>query len=118
NVTYYWSVQAIDGMYAGGPWASEQSFTYAIVSVVAGSPGRSLALESRPTSGDAISFQLQVPEDGYGRLQIYDLSGRRVAMLLDGPIGEGQHTIEWKPQLGRGLYFARLALGRDAVVAK
>ncbi len=24
---YYWSVQAIDGGYAGGPWAPEQSFT-------------------------------------------------------------------------------------------
>ncbi len=25
--TYYWSVQAIDGAYAGGAWASEQTFT-------------------------------------------------------------------------------------------
>jgi len=25
--TYYWSVQAIDGGYAGGPWAPEQTFT-------------------------------------------------------------------------------------------
>jgi hypothetical protein len=25
--TYYWSVQAIDGAYAGGPWAPEQTFT-------------------------------------------------------------------------------------------
>lgn len=43
--TYYWSVQAIDGAFAGGAWAPEQTFTITnaaqpVVSIYSNTPGR------------------------------------------------------------------------------
>lgn len=46
-------------------------------------------------------------------LAIYDLSGRRVALLADGPLGEGHHVVRWNTQdesgktVPAGLYFVR-----------
>ena len=41
-------------------------------------------------------------------LGIYDVAGRRVSTLEDGPIGPGMHSIAWRPSgLRRGIYFLR-----------
>ena len=49
------------------------------------------------------------------QLDIFDLAGRRVARLADGPRSAGWHTAEWRPgtsQAARaGVYFARLQAG-------
>jgi len=60
----------------------------------------------------AISFTL--PRQDRVRLGVYDVSGRRVADLLDGIRTSGPHTVEWDardPQgapLPAGVYFYRL----------
>jgi hypothetical protein len=52
----------------------------------------------------------QVPS----RLEIYDLSGRRVRVLLDEPLTPGLHSVVWDgadqggSAVGSGVYFARL----------
>lgn len=71
-----------------------------------------------PTFGDqpaAIAFDLSVQANV--RLTIYDLSGRTVRELNDGPLGPGRHTITWNgrgqdgSEVGSGVYFARLRAG-------
>jgi PKD repeat protein len=46
---------------------------------------------------------------GHARLEVFDVSGRRVAVLVDGNKGAGEHRQQWRPQgLASGVYFARL----------
>lgn len=62
----------------------------------------------------SISFTLVAP--GHARVDLFDVAGRKVAVLFDGP-SSGQTTVAWAgrdangQQLSRGAYFARLTAG-------
>jgi hypothetical protein len=82
-------------------------------------PGRLALSGSYPNpSRGATRFALDLPQSGEVRLQIFDPAGRRVAVVFDGPLAAGRHTMIWDGRLsgGRvaaGVYFGRLdALGR------
>ncbi len=48
-------------------------------------------------------------------LNVYDVTGRQVATLVDGTRPEGQHTVPWNPiGLAPGVYLCRMQVG-DAV---
>lgn len=52
-------------------------------------------------------------QSGRVRLEIFDVAGRRIATLLDGVHGIGDHEVAWDGRTtgsaaGRGVYFARL----------
>jgi hypothetical protein len=73
-------------------------------------------LVPNPTRGAvSIDFNLAAPE--FVRLAVYDVSGRVVARLTDGPMERGKHTAQWDPTgIGNGVYFFRLqAAGHDRV---
>ncbi len=78
-----------------------------------------LLLENRPNPfNPATIMTYVVPEAGRAELAIYDVSGRRVATLVDGMVGPGTHRVRWDGTgesgraLASGVYFARLsALG-------
>jgi hypothetical protein len=58
----------------------------------------------------AIRFAL--PRATVVRLAVYDLAGRRVAMLVDGPREAGRHTVPFEPAgLRSGVYFVRFNAG-------
>jgi hypothetical protein len=58
-------------------------------------------------------FAFDLPRPSPVSLEIYDLSGRRVASLISGTQGAGHREVSWKPtdaagaRLAGGLYFAR-----------
>ena len=55
-----------------------------------------------------LSFSL--PAAGPTRLEVFDVSGRRVATLLDGFADAGRHEREWEARgLAGGVYLARLS---------
>ncbi len=60
------------------------------------------------------------PRDGHVTLSIYDVTGRRVRILVDGHVVAGEHAAHWDGRTDTGLraasgvYFARVA-GADAV---
>jgi hypothetical protein len=59
-----------------------------------------------------------VPEAAQVRLAVYDVTGRRIAELVNGSVDAGEHTIEWDAKrLASGIYFARLETG-DATLVK
>ncbi len=74
---------------------------------------------SRPNpfrSATEISFSLsQRAATGNARLEIFDASGRRVAVLLDQSLAAGEHTMLWDGRaegggtVATGVYFARLS---------
>jgi len=49
-------------------------------------------------------------------LDVYDISGRRVANLANGLFTTGKYAIKWQADgLSSGVYFLRLAGGQDIV---
>jgi immune inhibitor A len=69
-----------------------------------------------------ISFSL--PDAGNATLEIYDISGRKVATLVDGPVEAGVTEVKWggRDDRGRpvasGVYFYRLEAGDDESTSK
>jgi hypothetical protein len=77
--------------------------------VVDGSP---IALAARPQAGGAI-LRFGLLSDDDVKLQVFDVSGRVVATLVDGRRPAGEHEVHWDGtgSSGRsrpGVYFARL----------
>jgi len=111
--TLYWSAQALDGSYAGSPFAAEQSLANPAAVAKELPKELSLALASaNPAPGQA-RFRLSLPERARIRLSIHDVAGRRVATLLDGEREAGVHTVSWDfrgeiASRSPGVYFARL----------
>jgi hypothetical protein len=62
-------------------------------------------------------LRIWLPNSVDVRLEIFDVSGRRVRLLHDGDIAGGTHTFTWNGTTGSGrqvpsgLYFARLQAG-------
>jgi hypothetical protein len=67
-------------------------------------------------------FEFAVPRAADVRLELFDVTGRRVAVLADGPFASGLHAVRWDGRgadgaaAPAGLYFARLAAGGETVV--
>ena len=61
-----------------------------------------------------LAFEVPASNDSPVRPAIFDARGRRLAILVDGPLAPGRHTATWsgRDQLGRnvaaGTYFCRL----------
>jgi hypothetical protein len=61
-------------------------------------------------SSTAIRFQL--PASGITHLAVYDMLGRRVAVLVDGSMAAGHHTATFDASsLTSGMYLYRLTSG-------
>lgn len=61
---------------------------------------------------DEGEIRFVLAEPGQVSLQLFDVLGRRVAVLLDGPLGAGSHVVPLRGQdLGSGAYYYRLSSG-------
>jgi hypothetical protein len=62
--------------------------------------------------------------EGHYKLCVYDIRGRRVATLVDGPLARGEHQISWEGRdsqnrpLPSGVYFYRLQSDSGSSVKK
>lgn len=74
--------------------------------------------------GQAATLRVNIPQPGQVTLAIYDIAGRRVALVTDGPREAGEFTVTWNglDDQGRGvrpgIYVARLVSGALAETAK
>jgi len=124
----YWKVTARDaggGARLGAPTPSV--FTIPPATDVDpgrnGDPGAPLAFQVRaPTPNpfrDASTLAFTLPAPGSVRLDVFDVSGRLVRTLTDGPMRGGEHAIAWDGrngagrEVGAGVYFYRLVAGSD-----
>lgn len=75
---------------------------------------KTFALEQsypNPSTASA-TIRFALPEDADVRMELYDLLGRRVALLMDGPMRAGYHTYVLNgTSLASGTYFYRLQAG-------
>jgi T5SS/PEP-CTERM-associated repeat protein len=76
--------------------------------VTHGSPAP-LRLTGRGTPGRTPSLELALPEAAAARVELFDVSGRRVGVLHDGPLAAGLHRFDTADAIGgAGLFFARV----------
>jgi len=58
-----------------------------------------------------VTLSFTAPAAGYAQLGIYDVCGRRQALLWDGEVPAGRHSLTWEPgRLAAGAYLARLTM--------
>lgn len=91
GLSYEYSLAAFDGSREGPP-------ALATISV----PDDLLAEETplhgypNPARGHVtIRFDIRAADGGHVRLVVFDLTGRRICTLYDGPLPAGPHSIEW-----------------------
>ena len=109
-----------------GVHACDQSgaFTIGVTTGVEPGPtaGPEVVLSARAQPGPAPVLEWRAPEDRRASLALYDVRGRRIRLLYDGP-GARAGRVVWdgRDDAGRiapsGLYFARLTSGAERVVA-
>jgi hypothetical protein len=84
-----------------------------------GSPGLELdPVYPDPVSSSAtITYRLE--EASTVSLALYDLCGKQVKILVDGPQKSGSHTVNWNArEINPGVYFYRLTAGGLSLVRK
>jgi hypothetical protein len=112
----------VSGSYNDG-YADSLGFTLSTnqtADVPAGN-GSDLRLSLSPNPAPtAASIAYSLPQSGNVRLEVLDVSGRRVALLADGEQVAGAHTLRWAPSgaRGAGLYFVRLTTRNGVSTSK
>jgi hypothetical protein len=116
---YYWSVQAVDGAYAGSAFAAEKTSFPATSTGETDVPSRTIVYGAAPNPFNPrtiISFGLA--EQATVNLRVYDVSGRLVRTLIGSETLEpGRHESDWygRNEVGRsvaaGVYFYRFDAG-------
>jgi len=84
------------------------------------------AAESQPRTALAVpavhagraSIRYSLAAAAAMRLEVFDVTGRRVAVLESGVRPAGEHTIEWGVSGAAGIYFARLSVGARTFVRR
>ena len=82
----------------------------------------------RPVMPNPVSrgarFSFDLRRAGKVALSVYDVSGRRVARVLDSELAAGEHSVPWDGKdarglrLGAGVYIYELAMGSDRVARR
>jgi hypothetical protein len=90
--------------------------TYAGAGTPGGPPTALRFYPPRPNpAAGAVRFAYDLPKATTVRLEVFDLSGRRVANVVSGQIEAGHHELRWSPResgdrIAAGLYFARFSV--------
>jgi hypothetical protein len=65
-------------------------------------------------------FQFNLPAGGLATLDVFDVTGRLVANVLDRTLDAGSHSVNWNPasDLAAGAYFYRLEANGRPVMGK
>jgi C1A family cysteine protease len=73
-------------------------------------------------NGFVIRFEIETPD--WVELEVYDITGRRAATLVNGFVDSGPHTIKWDSGAGgtsplaQGIYFVRLVTSLEVLTEK
>ncbi|MDX1418499.1 MAG: T9SS type A sorting domain-containing protein, partial [Rubricoccaceae bacterium] len=80
---------------------------------VSGDGAPSLAVRPNPWRGSA-TVTLTVAAAGAASVAVYDVLGRRVAVVHEGPLGAGRHEWPVEAGLAPGVYVVRVVAGSEA----
>lgn len=54
-------------------------------------------------------IRFELPHRGHVKIEIFDLLGQRVEVLMDRELSGGEHIVPWNTRASSGVYFCRLA---------
>ena len=75
-----------------------------------------IALTPRSSDESAVTLEFTLPRDCDVVVAVFDVAGRRLGTLENGPAPAGLHTVTWSTSgVPRGMYFVRLRVGSQAV---
>jgi CubicO group peptidase (beta-lactamase class C family) len=76
-------------------------------------PDRIVVQQNYPNPFNPVTtIRYAMPNSGHLLLTVHDLLGREIARLVDGPMTQGEHAVEWDATgLCSGIYFYRLRSG-------
>ena len=74
-------------------------------------PARGITCKPNPVTGTA-TFTITLPAACAVKLDVYDLSGRRVDTVLSKTVKAGGETVLWRPAVPTGVYIYRLVTPR------
>jgi hypothetical protein len=81
-------------------------------------PGASFQVAPNPLSR-AATIRYAMPVAGLLSIRVFDINGREVASLIDGPVAAGVGTLTWTPRnIANGLYFIRCQMLDRKLVQK
>jgi hypothetical protein len=88
-----------------------------------GAPIASVGAPSPNPFGSAVAIPLSLDSGARVSLSVYDLSGRVVSVIQDGPMSAGNHQLVWDgiadgARAPQGVYMARLRVGDRTTVHK
>ena len=67
----------------------------------------------------SVTIAYEIPQAGKVSLKVYDISGREVAMLVEGNVSAGSHILTWNANgLASGVYFCILNNKRNTEIKK
>lgn len=103
--TYYYKIESVNKS-----GVAEQ--TGEVISVIVGEPQSFEVLQNFPNPFNpvtTISYSIPSSAGGHVTLKVYDVTGREVAVLVDGEQSEGVHTAVFDGgRFASGIYFYRL----------
>lgn len=69
-----------------------------------------VAFSAHPQTGGAAAIELALPWDAIVEVSLFDLTGRRIALLRQGPESAGTHSYRWDggSRCASGVYLARV----------
>jgi hypothetical protein len=75
-----------------------------------------LVLTPRTSNGSEVTLEFAVPAESDVVVAVFDVSGRRLALLENSRQPAGQHAVTWRTSgVPSGIYFVRLRAGGRAI---
>ncbi|MBU1708214.1 T9SS type A sorting domain-containing protein, partial [bacterium] len=113
---YWWKVRAYD---TGGLWRESDEIWYFWISLGTnpGEPNgmpKEFALEQNYPNpfNPSTTIQIALPERSHAAIEIFDILGRRVAVLANHEFQPGYHLLQWKCEsCAAGIYFVQMRAG-------
>ena len=122
NQAYYWRVRGGNGG-GWGPFSITRRFNTLITSVGEGNRGipQTFVLEQNYPNPFNPSTQIEfgVPKESHVKVEIFNVLGERVALLVDETRAAGYYTVQFNAgQVSSGLYLYRLTTAETSIIRK
>lgn len=80
--------------------------------------GTTLSVQPNPFNQTTV-IRYQIEQSGHADLSVYDLKGRLIQQIVNGPVDQGGFQLEFDASdLNPGVYLARLIIGENVYTAK
>ncbi len=111
--TYYWSVQTLDGAYAGSQFAPTDSFTITLTGIeeLSGEIPTQFSLgQNYPNPfNPSTMIRYALPKDAHVEIELYSIHGELIKKLVSEDKQAGNYEISLEiPSFASGVYFYRI----------